>query len=99
MSIWEYSQARTVARKEGMQSVNESQVLRAITELRDKVEESKEKSKKARRMSQRRREHEKGISPANPAGVNKAAPSSPVAPAQSYAALLDDDVDAFDDIA
>ncbi|MBK9497572.1 MAG: DDE-type integrase/transposase/recombinase [Xanthomonadales bacterium] len=99
MSIWEYSQAKAVARKEGMRSVNESQVLRAITELRDKVEESKEKSKKARRMSQRRREHEKGISPANPAGVSKVLPPSPAAPAQSFAGLLDDDVAAFDDIA
>lgn len=83
MSIWEYSQARTRAKKEGMESVNEHQVLQAISELRDQVEQSKARSKKARRMSQRRKEHEKKISPAAPlSGQRNASASSPDADQQ-----------------
>lgn len=98
MSVWEYQQARSAARREGMKSVNEPQILQALTDLRSRVEESKEKSKKARRMSQRRREHEKNISPGNLAGVMP--PSSQVKQVPtSFSELLDDDVEAFNDIA
>ena len=98
MSVWEYQQARSAARREGMKSVNEPQILQALTDLRSRVEESKEKSKKARRMSQRRREHEKNISPGNLAGAMP--PSSQVKQVPpSFSELLDDDVEAFNDIA
>lgn len=96
MSVWEYAQASDVARKEGMKSVNEHQVLHAITELRAKVEESQEKTKKARRQSQRRREHEKGISPAAPiANIPQHRPAHIAA----TSSLLDENIEAFDDIA
>jgi len=98
MSVWEYQQARNAARQEGMKSVNEPQILQALTDLRNRVEESKERSKKARRMSQRRREHEKNISPVSIPGVM---PSSPQGKqiSTSFGELLDDDVEPFNDIA
>lgn len=99
MSFWEYSQARNSIRKEGKHSINEHQVLQAISELRSHVEGSKEKTKKARRQSQRRREHEKGVSPANPV----AKPEQPQSPSASqpaaFADLITGDIEAFDDIA
>lgn len=94
MSIWEYQQAKDRLKKEGAKSVNEHQVLRAITELRSHVEDSKERTKTARRQAQRRKEHEKKISPAAPL---------PARPAKTLAApvagLIDGDIDAFGDIA
>lgn len=100
MSIWEYQQAREATRKAGQAAANEHQILQAITELRNKVEESKEKTKKARRMSQRRREHEKGISPAMPMPAQPSTQASrPTQLSEAYTDLLNTDVDAFDDIA
>jgi putative transposase len=96
MSIWEYQQAREMLKQEGKKSVNEHQVLHAITELRSKVEESKEMSKKARRSSQRRKEHEKNITPAAPLPQQ---PVRPVAPQTLFAGLVDGDIDTFGDIA
>lgn len=96
MSIWEYLQARGALRREGKKSVNEHQILHAITELRTQVDESKERTKRARRQSQRRKEHEKNVSPAAPLPV----------PVQSAAislstgsGLVDGDLDSFGDIA
>jgi len=66
ISIWEYQSARSVLKKEGMESVDEQQLLRTITELRNKVDSSVARTKKARRMAQRRKEHEKSINPAQP---------------------------------
>lgn len=60
MSIWEYQQAKERLKKDSV--VNDHQILNAITELRQHVETSKEKTKKARRQAQRRKEHEKSIS-------------------------------------
>lgn len=65
-SYWEYRQAREKLKRDGHASVNEHQVLQAITELRAQVEASKEKTKRARRQSQRRIEHEKKVTPAAP---------------------------------
>lgn len=96
ISIWEYQQAREMLKREGKKSINEHQILHAITELRSKVDESKEKTKKARRLSQRRKEHEKNISPAAPF------PSQPArittASQLPIAGLIDGDIDAFGDI-
>lgn len=98
MSVWEYQHARETLRKEGAKSVNEHQVLRAITELRSKVEEAKEKTKKARRQAQRRKEHEKKVSPATPMPAEQPkAPTQIVAPAAS--GLIEGDIDTFGDIA
>lgn len=95
MSVWEYQQAREKLKQEGLSSVNEPQVLRAITELRMQVEEAKEKSKKARRQAQRRKEHEK-------INVHVKSIPAPVLVHTSEAradGLIDGDIDTFGDIA
>ena len=43
----------------GRKSVNEIELLHAITDQRGRVDESKAKTKRARRQAQRRVEHEK----------------------------------------
>lgn len=97
MSIWEYDQVKAKLRKEGAGSINDAQVLRAITELRAQVDESKGRTKKARRQAQRRIEHEKSVSPAAPRKKN------PQPPIPTSAAVLtelsDGDIEAFEDIA
>jgi putative transposase len=97
MSIWEYQQARDALKREGKKSVNEHQILHAITELRSKVDESKEKTKKARRSSQRRKEHEKKISPAAPMPQQPA--RAPAVPQILLGGLSDGDIEPFGDIA
>ncbi len=66
MSVWEYNLAKEKLKAQGIASVNEHQILNAITELRDKVDASKKKTKSARKQAQRRKEHEKKITPAKP---------------------------------
>lgn len=69
MSIWEFGQARQKLLREGRASVNEREVLRSVTELRDKVAASTKKTKSARRQSQRRIEHERQTAtPSRPSG-------------------------------
>lgn len=95
VSIWEYQQAKSSLKSLGAKSVNNHQVLLAITELRNKVDESKSRSKQARRSAQRRVEHEKNISPAIPMPVKSVEP-----PAQMLnTGLLTGDIDDFGDIA
>lgn len=95
MSIWEYRQAREKLRQEGIASVNEHQILRAITELRSQVDEAMEKTKAARRQAQRRKEHAKKISPAQP--LPALAAKAP--PVLAMPGLLDGDIQDFGDIA
>lgn len=97
MSVWEYKLAKEKLKREGVMSVNHHQILHAITELRNMVDESKEKTKKARRMSQRRKEHEKNISPAAPLSGNQL--QVPALP-KTFAAsgLIDGDIDTFGEI-
>lgn len=97
MSIWEYQQAKDRLKREGVQSVNEHQVLRAITELRSHVEVSKEKTKSARRQAQRRKEHEKKVSPAAPLAAQL--PKMPAASPIMVSGLIEGDIDTFGDIA
>lgn len=96
MSMWEYQQAREKLKREGAVGINEYQILRAITELRSRVEEAKEKSKKARRQAQRRKEHEKQISPSSPLPIE---PVTSSISAVSFLGLQDGDIDDFGDIA
>jgi putative transposase len=100
MSIWEYQQARDKLKRQGQTGVNEHQVLQAITELRSQVEGAKERTKKARRQAQRRKEHEKNISPASPrpsSTTNMPTPSP--SPTSTFTGLLEGDIDDFGDIA
>lgn len=97
MSIWEYEQVKAKLRKEGTESINDAQILRAVTELRTQVDESKGRTKTARRQAQRRTEHEKGVSPASP---KKAVPHpQPSAPTTVLAELTTEDIEGFGDIA
>ncbi|AWI79471.1 transposase [Parazoarcus communis] len=97
MSIWEYEQAREKLKREGLKSINEFALLRAITELRSQVEDAKEKTKRARRQAQRRKEHEKNISPAVPLPPKQPSPTQ--SSVQAFAGLVDGDIDTFGDIA
>ena len=109
MSIWEYQQARERLKQQGASSVNEHQILNAITELRQKVDDSKERTKRARRQASRRADHDKAVSPAQPrpgqGPDSSAAPSSAGSPANRSrvdvvgAGLLSDDIDFEGDIA
>ncbi|WP_343725822.1 Mu transposase C-terminal domain-containing protein [Herbaspirillum huttiense] len=96
MSVWEYQQAREQLKREGIASVDEHQILRAITELRNRIDAASAKTKAARRQAQRRKEHAKNVSPAHPL-------SSSAAISQSTTimddALVDGDIDDFGDIA
>jgi putative transposase len=97
MSIWEYNQAKESLRKEGVKDADQHQILRTITELRNKVEKAQEKTKTARRQAQRRKEHEKKVTPANPLLLP---PSGlPASTAASIPPLLDGDVDVFGEVA
>ncbi len=96
MSIWEYQLARDALKKEGKDSVNERQILDAITELRSKVDAAQEKTKLARRQAQRRKEHEKNINPATP--IAQKTPSQRVVLSDSVPGLIDGDVEIFGDI-
>lgn len=98
MSAWEHDAAKDLLRKQGINSADERQILRAVTELRSKVDEAKEKTKKARRQAQRRTEHERKVSPAQPIPTVPAA--APLKPSASLSGgLIDGNVDAFGDIA
>ncbi|MEO6118334.1 MAG: DDE-type integrase/transposase/recombinase [Methylotenera sp.] len=96
VSIWEYQQAKDVLKREGAKSINEHQVLHAITELRSKVDKAKESTKKARRQAQRRVEHEKQVSPANPLPVKSVTSITSSLPTSG---LISGDIDDFGDIA
>lgn len=96
VSIWEYNQAKDMLKREGAKSVNEHQVLHAITELRSKVDKAKETTKKARRQAQRRIEHEKQVSPANPIPVKNVVA---LTPPPLISGLISGDIDDFGDIA
>lgn len=95
MSIWEYQQAKEKLRREGAESINEHEILRTITELRTIVEDSQQRTKKARRQAQRRREHEKNITPSTPIPPQ----TDQVKPSSSMLDnLTDGDLEPFGDI-
>jgi putative transposase len=98
MSVWEHDAAKELLKQQGIKSADERQILRAVTELRNKVDEAKERTKKARRQAQRRTEHAKKVSPAQPMpAAPGAVPAMPSAPPSGL--LVDGDIDAFGDIA
>lgn len=66
----------------------------AITELRNDIEASKEKTKKARRLAQRRREHEKKITPATPTSTTEK--TKPIK--RNRFSLPDDEIKPYKDI-
>jgi putative transposase len=94
LSIYEFKQVRDNLKKEGAKSVNEHQIFQALTELRNKVEDSKDRTKKVRRQAQRRKEHEKNISPATPFPAQRA--TTPINIISSD--LLEGDIEDFGEI-
>lgn len=98
MSVWEFREACARARDLGMQSVNEDKIFEALTELRNHVEESSQRTKKARLKSQKRKEHEKKISPVNPLPDEKK-PDDSKQQGMAFGDFVDDAIDAFEDIA
>lgn len=98
MSIWEYQIAREKLKREGRASVNEHELARALTDLRSQVDQSMERTKKARRQAQRRKEHEKNISPATPRVPPPTSPS-PSVTSPALQGLIEGDIEDFGDIA
>ena len=104
MSVWECLQAKERLKKEGVASVNEHEILRAITELREQVEQASKASKKARRQAQRRKEHEKPVAQVLPSLVNTPEADAnepakkPSGSDDSQELLSDDDIETFGDI-
>lgn len=96
MSIWEHQQVIGALRTEGKKSVNDYQLLHALTDMRAQVDESKERTKRARRQSQRRKEHEKKVSPATP--LPPPIPTLTIS-LSTASGLFDGDMDSFGDIA
>jgi putative transposase len=95
MSIWEYQQAVVRARQQGMKSVDEAMVLQALNDLRQQVDGSSERTKKARRQQQKRKEHAKKVSPSQPLTSNR----SILEKAVPASMLLEGVVKPLDDIA
>lgn len=100
MSLWEYRQARDVARKKGMNATDEHQVARAYEELQRHTDEASSKTKAARKAKQRRRQHERSVplskSTRSTASVGLGAPVTLSTPVVSP--VLFDDVTPFEDI-
>ncbi len=98
ISSWELNQAKNKARQDGATVIHSSQILNALAELESQVDESTQRTKKARRQAQRRAEHKKGISPAAPI---KASPPTQDPPPMTddFSELVDGEVKGLGDIA
>ncbi|MDP1666115.1 MAG: DDE-type integrase/transposase/recombinase [Methylobacter sp.] len=99
MSSWEFKQAKSKARKEGMKSVNIPQLMDALTDLRQQTEDAKGKTKSARLKEQRSRIHAKKVTPANPTQIILIEQSSIPLEVNSNFIDADEDIKAFDDLA
>lgn len=98
VSLWEYRQARELARKRGMTETDEHQIARAIEDLRRTADESAHKTKTARRAKQRRRQNErKNADPATAVIKPSLLATSSLVPDSTDGALLDD-VEPYEDI-
>ncbi len=62
MSIWEYRQIRQSLKNKGQNLIHSQQINEALTENREKVEQSSQRTKKARRQEQRQKAHKKSQS-------------------------------------
>lgn len=93
MSVWEYQEARSRAKAEGMRSVDERAIARAIGELREQTRAAAAKTKTARRKQQRRKEHRRNTAPAQAKPAQQPAPAAP-----DTSGLVSGDVGRLDDI-
>ena len=64
LSIWEFKEARKLAREEGHDPNSSTVINQAVAVNRERIEKANRKTKEARRTSQRRKEHGKNKSPA-----------------------------------
>jgi len=96
-SIWEFRRAKKKLREEGAASVDSRSIARTIQQQRELLDDAAEKTRKARRESQRRREHERKVTPAQPRPVQGA--PAPIDQTEVSAGFVEGDVDAYDDIA
>lgn len=96
MSIWEYREAQERSRREGMQGVNEHEILRAVLEMREITEQGAAKTKSARRKAERRRHHEKKVTPADPLASLPSEPPAPVNHSSIPTGLITGDIEAFE---
>lgn len=97
MSIWECKQAKSELKNLGNTYASERELMEAINSLRDKVEASKQKTKKARRAAQRRVEHEKRVSPPDPLNTRQETTNELNITVLDND-LLDGDLDTFGDV-
>lgn len=99
-SIWEHRLAKAALEKAGHDPSDERAVYKSIAERRVLIEESAERTKKARRAAQRQKDHAKAKTPATPSGIAPTSAPSVRAPAlQGAPCNLLDVVVATDDIA
>lgn len=94
MSIWAYREARARMKAEGNHGFDPRKVADAVLELREQVDASSAQTKAARRQAQRRRLHDKKVSPATPLP-----PREPPPQPTPVAGLVDVDLDPFGEIA
>ena len=59
MSIWEYKQVRQFLKDKDEKLIHSKQINDALTEMRELVEQSAQRTKKARRQAQRQKVHAK----------------------------------------
>ena len=59
MSIWEYKQVRQFLKDKDEKLIHPQQIHDALTEMRELVEQSAQRTKKARRQAQRQKVHAK----------------------------------------
>ena len=59
MSIWEYKQVRQFLKNKDQKLIHSQQIHDALTEMRELVEQSAQRTKKARRQAQRQKVHAK----------------------------------------
>lgn len=96
-SVWEFRAAKKQAIEQGFAHIDENLIKRLILENRELVATAQATTKKARRIAQRQKIHQKNKTPAEPSLV--AVPTEHIAPgAQGFLGLLDDSDDVFEEI-
>ncbi|WP_439294608.1 Mu transposase C-terminal domain-containing protein [Lonepinella sp. BR2882] len=95
MSIWEYKQVRQYLKDKDEKLIHSQQINEALTEMRERVEQSAQRTKKARRQAQRQKVHAKSeVVIPTAVETNNAPPIQPI----SNGLLLDDSDFTFGDI-
>jgi len=101
ISLWEYNRVKAHLAAQGRDSVDPHELLRAITSLRERVDASVKTQKKANRAKQKRTEHARERSPAQPVPPTAVSPGAAASLADGLDDLLadDDEVGSFGEFA